>query len=228
MRLIGAVQGAAGFRESHEEYVPERGVDHRDLIELVKGTYDFQAFPNLPPGTPPPPVLNFIGGRLPTKDGPHIAIGSLLMGQEGDVVIATNTDLADVVLEDLMRLLDENLGFRLRESRKTKSYVSNVVVEFDRGLEEYFGALSRIIDVINAARRGKPLFNIKQIGFGARAVPLSAGEPIATIEEAEFLIERRAGHAFEENRYFCSAPLTTAEHVRVLEQIEAIARDEAN
>jgi hypothetical protein len=48
------------------------------------------------------------------------------------------------------------------------------------------------------------------------------------MQQADFLIERRVGSPYEANRYFCSAPMHTNDHTRVLEEIEAVARDEAN
>lgn len=219
MKFIGKLQGAAGFRESVEEYSPEKGVDSRELIELVKSTYDFQIFPTLTPGAPMPPVLTFGGGRLLASDG-SIAISNLFMSQEGDVAICADTDLADLVLNSLIALLDDNLDYRLRESQKAKSYLSNIVVQFDKGLEGYINKLSSIAGIINSKRGKESEFNIKRIGFGPVDMPHTP-DPLSTIEAAEFLIERRAGRPFSENRYFCSAPFSIGDHLAILERIEA-------
>jgi len=40
------------------------------------------------------------------------------------------------------------------------------------------------------------------------------------IENADFIIERRATADYSENIYFCSAPVTTSEHFKILTQIE--------
>lgn len=36
----------------------------------------------------------------------------------------------------------------------------------------------------------------------------------------KFIIERRQGISFERERYFCSAPMRTRDHVDILEKIE--------
>jgi hypothetical protein len=50
----------------------------------------------------------------------------------------------------------------------------------------------------------------------------ASDDVIAAQEGSEFLIERRAGHPFRENRYFCSAPLPTRKHREALVKVEQI------
>ncbi len=146
------------------------------------------------------------------------------MVPDGDVVMTITTEQADLVLKDLIRLLDETLGYRLRSSKKTQDYVSNIVVEFDRGLEEYIEKLANMACAINEARPGMEAFNIKRLTFGTE--DSQARDTLTAIQTTDFIIERRVGRPFEENRYFCSAPMTTRDHIRTLERIEAIARSE--
>jgi hypothetical protein len=226
MKLIGYMHGIAAFRETIEEFQPERGVIQRELVDLVRTTYDFQAFPIIQPGAPPLQVLSFSGGKFTSRrQDAHedsFAIGQLAMTLEGDAVITVTTEQADLVLDDLIRLLDKKLGFHLESSKKTKLYVSHVVVEFDKGLEEFISKLARIADIINETRPGIERFNLKRIVFGMpdRAIQ----DTITRLQMTDFLIERRVGRPFEENRYFCTAPMPTRDHIRALERIEAIAR----
>jgi hypothetical protein len=223
MKLIGYLQGFSAMREKIEEYLPITGITHRDQIELVRARYQFQAFPQLAPGTPPPPILFFVGGKFPSDNTPF-AINQLQMKEDGDVVVATTTEQADAVLEDLVHLLDENLGYRLASSNNTISHLSNLVVEFDDALENYVGKLSEIARAINDTRTGRPAFNIKRIAFGQGGITEAAADLLVAVEIADFLIERRANTPYEANRYFCSAPLSTTEHLQLLERIEAIVR----
>jgi hypothetical protein len=41
-----------------------------------------------------------------------------------------------------------------------------------------------------------------------------------TIENSDFAIERRGDEPYSENRYFCSAPVSTPKHIRILEMLE--------
>jgi hypothetical protein len=226
MKLVGHLHGIAAYREAIEEYQPKRGSIPRDLVELVRSNYDFQVFPVLTPGTQIPGILTFSAGRY-SGDGESFGINQLAMTQDGDIAAAVTTEQADVVLNDLMRLLDENLGYRLRPAHKTKSYLSTLIIEFDHGLEEYIGALSKMAEAINNMRQKMPAFNIRRLAFGTTDI-LQPTDPLVAIETAEFLIERRSGRPFEENRYFCSAPMTTGDHILALERIEAIARGETD
>ena len=222
MRVIGSLQGYAAFREAIEEYLPERGIAQQDLISLVSGRYNFQSFPQIPPGVQPPQVLVFTSGKFPDAD-PPFAITQIAMTQFGDVVVAVTTEQAELVLNDLVRSLDTNLGFRLGTAEKKKSLLSNLVAEFDDGLERHMNKIGKMISAINDIRIGLPPFNIKRLAFGIGDVS-QTNDPILLVEGADFLIERRQGSQYDRNRYFCSAPMSTTDHVRVLEQIEAIAR----
>jgi hypothetical protein len=222
MNLVGHLQGFSAIREKVEEYLPTRGVIYRDQIELVRARYQFQVFPQLAPGMLPPQIMLFAGGKFPSDDAPF-AINQLAMKEDGDVVLTTTTEQADTVLGDLVKLLDEKLGYRLGSSNKTISHLSNLVVEFDDRLENYIGKLSEIAKAINDARSGTPEFNIKRLAFGQGGI-IDPTDPLVAVEIADFLIERRSSTPYEANRYFCSAPVSTTEHVQLLERIEAIAR----
>jgi hypothetical protein len=222
MKLIGALHGVAAYREAVEEYSPPQGVVPREQIDLVRTRYEFQIFPTLAPGAAPPSPLNFMGGRF-SAGSSAFAITQIAMVPDGDIVMATTTEQADLVLEDLIKALDENLGYRLASANKTKSYVSQVVVEFDDPLEKSFRIFEKIINEINLCRLNKEPFNLKRIGFGTKD-SVVAPSPILAVERTEFTIERRADHPFDENRYFCAAPMTTTEHIALLQRIEEIIK----
>jgi hypothetical protein len=116
------------------------------------------------------------------------------------------------------------MRFRFSDNRpQSRKYQSNIVVEFENGLENQLSALARIERVINSAiSRPNMPFKIKQLTFGH-------GDPIANpaaflsidvFANSDFRIERRAGVSYEGNRYFCSAPTRTAELVEILQAVE--------
>lgn len=220
MKLIGPLQGYAAFRETIEEYLPKQGVVQNEIIELISRHYAFQSFPRLPPGSAPTPILIFSGGKF-ESGADAFAISQLVMHPNGDVVVALTTEQAETVLNDLIRLLDSELGFRLGESQKKKSLLSNLVVQFDVNFETQIAAISKICDIVNAARGGEMQVALKRLSFGHGDIE-QTNDPLEMVERADFLIERRKGATYAENRFFCSAPLSTTDHVRVLEEIEAV------
>jgi hypothetical protein len=44
--------------------------------------------------------------------------------------------------------------------------------------------------------------------------------PLETVENAEFVIERRAAEPFYSNRFYCIAPMRTPDHIATLERID--------
>jgi hypothetical protein len=226
MKVIGSLQGFAAMRVRIEEYLPEKGVVHKDLVEVIRERYEFQIFPRILPGAPILPILVFAGGKF-TSDTESFGLFQLIAQDGGDVIAAVTTEQADMVLNDLAQTLDSALGYRFGSAQIAKSFLSNVVVEFDEALEKSITKLLKIADAINAARVGMPAFNVKRIAFGVGSVEEPADQ-LSMVEKADFLIERRAGSRYEENRYFCSAPLPTAAHLRLLEHIEAITLRDGN
>jgi hypothetical protein len=227
MKLIGVLLGVVAIRGSQEEYIPKMAPVPQDIVELVRQTYQFAVFPQFLPGQVMPHSYTFNNGRFAVNNQ-TFGIPQLLMVPEGDIAFALSTDQAGLVLDHLFRLLDDTFGYRLMSSNKVISYVSNVVVEFDKSLSEYMASIEKMEKVINTFRpqpTAQP-FRIKRFAFGASANP-PVLDPLITVENADFLLERRLGHRFEENRYFSSAPMQTNDHIRALEEIEAIARGDA-
>jgi hypothetical protein len=221
MKLIGYLQGISAMREKPEEYLPERGVVQSDLIELVRTRYQFEVFPQI--GQPLIVPFLFQRGKFTTDTS--FAINQLIMRHDSDIVAATTTEQTDSVLEDLVKILDDNLGYRLKTSNKIMSWVSNLVVEFDGVFDDYIVKMAAMSNAINEMRAGMPKFSIKRMAFGHGGVePIAITDPLSAVERADFLIETRSGTPYQPNRYFSSAPLRTAEHIALLERIEEIVR----
>jgi hypothetical protein len=225
MKLVGILHAFAGFREAPEEYTPASVPHPHDVVNVVRAAYQFTGFPILTPGQTPPNTYQFTAGRF--SDGERtFGITQLIMSTEGDAVLTLSTDDSDIVLENLVDLLDSNFGYRLRQSNLKKRYLSNLVVQFDEGLEVYMAKLGEMEREINKHDfLGRDKLRFKQIAFGDRIEAQRVHtDPILLMEAADFIIERRAGYKFDENRFYCSAPLPTLKHIETLERLEAIAR----
>lgn len=117
--------------------------------------------------------------------------------------------------------LEERFQFRDAITRAKKNYGSGIIVEFEHGLEDYIAALANIekivTPVLNASLGVNQSVKIERLTFAydQTDVPAAKAQSIGN-----FVIERRAKAPFSQNRYFCSAPIKTSDHVRVLEEIE--------
>jgi len=222
MKVVGVLQGVSAYREIAEEYVPERQPPLQDIVQAIRAAYQFQNFPLFPPNIPPAmmAILNFRNGRFADNDV-TFGISQLVMSPKGDSVASTNTDQADLALEHLLDLMDAKFGYRLRQSSKTKIYWSHVVFEFDRGAEECARKIMSVEQIVTErVAKSKP-FRFKGVLFGSSTsqVPPNS-DPIDILDAQDFVIERRADVPFEQNRYFSSAPLSTAAHLEALREIE--------
>jgi hypothetical protein len=225
MKVIATLQGVSVLLFSADDAMPVGGVLLNDMVSVVSNAYKFTAVPTFPPGVPFQlmPILQFQNGEL-SVDGAKFVISQITITNNAIVVISQTTEASDAVLENVISLLDSSLGFRIGSSETRLTHISNIVVKFDRGLEEYLTLIGQIEQIISSAAPSSPgPFKIKRLTFGREAFNMPDPTIIASPEAAEradFVIERRVGHAFSENRYFCGAPLSTPQHIRVLETIE--------
>jgi len=216
----------AAVRVSGDDVVPQRGVLQNDLVQYVGDMYGFSVRPIIPPNAPPQafPILTFQQGRFLNKDG-MFPVQQLIIYQNGDVVSAIDTEIAEVILDDYISTLDNNFGYRYANKPQKRYYLSTIVVEFERDIGRQIDGLRKIGEILTREipREGRP-FDTKRLLFGygdAFNVVLSSPE---VIERADFTIERRGGEPSERNRYFSSAPVRTRDHVRILELIEEAIR----
>lgn len=223
MEVIGTITGMSSYRALPEEYNPEHPPPIQDVINLIRATYQFGSFPISGPTVPFTGPFTFGGGRF-TDGSVSFGIGQLVLLTDGDIVVTASTSDSDLVLEHLVSLLDENFGYRLRAAHKRKSYHSTVVIEFDESLNRYIEKLSRIEQLLKPFRAQDDPYRLqfKSLTFGGDTSPPGI-DLLLQIERADFTIERRAGQT-NPNRYFCTAPITTGDHLRILAQIEEITR----
>jgi len=195
----------------------------RDIIEFIAQSYQFAVKPQIPPNIPPfmIPIFVFQSGQFVIGDE-KLPIIQLAVIQNGDIVTASTTEVADRILDDFMSRMDSNFGYRFGEAvEKTRSYMSSFVVEFDKPLEEKISALKRFEEILNGASIRSEPFKIKRLAFGSGDIQqLQSISSIDEMKKSDFFIERRVGEPYARNRYFCSAPMKTADHVKLLELIE--------
>lgn len=221
MKLIKTVSGTVCIRVSGDEAVPPLGVDLRQLIDFIATTYQFAVKPQMPQGLIIPinqPLL-FQAGVM-TKENDKWPITQLVSVQNGDMVTAASTEIADAVLEDYMSQLDKQLGFRFSQAEKRKVYLSGITVEFEKGIESQIRGLAEIEAILGRELKRTDPFKIKRLAFGWGDPVVPTDLNFQTIESFDFTIERRVDEPYSRNRYISIAPTTLSEHLRILQAIE--------
>jgi hypothetical protein len=180
------------------------------------------ALASAPGGMPmfmqPPLVLQ---NGIATIDETKIPIPRIEIAQDvSRIGLQTiTTDEGDLILNDLISVMEGACGFRNIKEFSKRHYGSSVIIQFEKGIEDYIGIIGEIQQIISPALKLASELDqeakIERIGFGfdPSLVPASKA-PIQG-----FLLERRNDRPFNENRYFSSAPLRTSDHIRVLQQI---------
>jgi hypothetical protein len=218
MRFINSISGTVALHVSGDEVAPLRGINQRDFIEFIGNAYNFASKPQLLP--PPLQTLEvaFQSGTF-VQGNERFLIMQLLSASNGDIVTAITTDIAEAVLNDYIEKLNAELGYRFsgKDGRRL-TYQSNIVVQFDGRLEEKIKGLKEIESILAKEMPRSVPFNLKKLTFGH-------GNPIVAltldnIENSDFSLERRGNELYSGNKYFCSAPVPTSEHIRIIEVLE--------
>ncbi len=152
------------------------------------------------------------------------SIEKLDIYNDGMVIAAkAPSDFIEAFLDDLMHWVKEDLGMEVWVSREvTRLYDSELVVELDPSvlnvLEQLNGIGCKLSKMI-AENCGMKV-DYHALGFGYSCEPTSNRGLMPT----SFRLERRLASEFHLNQFISSAPLTTSQHLELLESIEVSAR----
>jgi hypothetical protein len=154
-----------------------------------------------------PHNLHFRDGEFTDAEGRSIYVG---MSVHDDGLVAetrASTAEADRFMEEALTWFAKKHGFpHFSELQFKKLYVSELVVELNLSSnlfsDEALSFLSRLK------------------GVAGNSIDLSAlifaPDPTVSKNTAPFRIERLANSGFKDNRYLCTAPVPTSEHVNLL------------
>jgi hypothetical protein len=206
-----------------EEMMPLGPTDGRDNLNQIKTRYEFLKVTDLTTTSREEIEKNGIrmeGGRF-SFEGQTVVIGSLAIFLDGIVVTANRTEYGEAMIHDLLEFSQDRLGFRKPITAPRFLFLSQIVVEFEIRLANLISKYSAISDLIT--RELVPIYQNKEpVNFCRVDFELEKKAIPSGITAPRFVIERRANIPFERERYFCGAPLRTAAHLRVLEEIEKL------
>jgi len=221
MKVVGPINGIAAVYAPADEVVPLEGLTTTDLVNFVGETYNFAVRPEgITNATPTPPLLSFQSGKLVNDTGSYPIQHMTLLGN-GDAVGAQNTDIATIVLNDLIGRLRDELKFRYTPKHRPRFYLSTLVVKFERPIEDQLAAFGRIEAILNShlPRENAP-FKPKALSFGCGDPGGLNFQDVRDHAKVDFMLQRRVGFPYSENAYFSVMPAPTDMHIAILEEIE--------
>ncbi|MGF1623283.1 MAG: hypothetical protein ACFCVH_00255 [Alphaproteobacteria bacterium] len=218
MKLIGHETGRLIVLFPAEEIRPHSGMYLPYVQAELNQRYGFIKQPDL---SRPIEELDRDGykfghGRA-VIDGRLIAIIEFAIYNDGIVINCNRTDDAELIWSDLMEWSKDALGIREFTREPRKLYRSVLIVEFENQMSSLlkdFADIKYIVEdaLTNTPHRGDVDFVSISFGLDPTKIPGLSPPP--------FVIERRGGSPYEQNRYFCQAPLPTQAHINALERLE--------
>ena len=199
------------YRPTGQLYIPE-------AIAKIVQRYSFVKHPSIEDLTKN--VQTFGVGKFENSQ-----IQEMSVYNDGVIASASsNTNIIDAFLSDVLTWSKENLGLiQAVTAKPEKHYESNIVIKSK-------------VDMTNVA---KPRLGVLQAFnkiwkrgyFGNAFVPASFNLDCdkslfrGLRKPIHFGFERRVGVPFEENIFHSTAPLTTDDHLDLLERLEALAEE---
>lgn len=131
-----------------------------------------------------------------------------------------DTIFLDRFLDDVIEVA-KGLGLKYRPSAPVaRIYTSSLEVAADIGFTERYAELSQLWQRLTTMVAG---YGITLSTYQLATMAAHSDPTVATpIQPGRFIFERRAGHPFGENLFYSEAPVSTNEHLELLEILEAI------
>lgn len=200
-----------------------------DIIRQIRDRYGFVQFPMTPQelfALDAP--LTFIHGRHVTSAGKSILIQNLKVAAEGiavdtgasndgGTIMQPSTDDADAVMHDLLSWATTEL--KIPFDSPGGWYISQLEVQFSESIDDWFTPWKQIGERLSERHTAAagPVPPYRPYSFSMQIDP-ATGVKVP----CDFRIERRVTMPFDSNVYFSAAPLSTSEHIALLEDVERL------
>jgi hypothetical protein len=203
-----------------EEIIPLGGASDPEVIAKVQARYHFVRGPDLKSEEIAKNGYKFEGGHF--KHGEMtVRIVDFALYRDGVVINGVETEGVEAFLDDVVAFMQKEFGFRDFITKPRRYFQSQVIVEFAQSPSKLIRSFDRITAAISEPL--KRIYDLEvPIGFARLDFETDRTTTHAPAAIQRFIIERRAGISFDNERYFCASPMRTRDHVAVLEQIEGL------
>jgi hypothetical protein len=138
------------------------------------------------------------------------------------LLLPKKTEWSDAFLNDVVNWTTERFGFQKIVSGIRKVYSSTLVVDFERPLSRLIAGYEDISELISARTitlmPNQAPMQFSRLDFEIDKQTFNSGQ----VAVPKFVLERRGGVSFSQERYFTIAPMHTADHIEVLTEIEKL------
>jgi hypothetical protein len=186
------------------------------VLPLLVDQYKFVHFPSLKDAIEAKDGIQFKNGEFVVSEQDHPIAINLTIYNDGLVADSeSSTVYSDAfLLEILTKLSDIVKGPSYEQIIRKKNYLSELFVSTNESLEIINPKLKQISKQLRDDFGEDRFFEVGRISFWP--------DQLDRVNPIPFSIERAVGVPFSENRYFSSAPLHTAQHIKLLDRFEKL------
>lgn len=189
-----------------------------DLVEGIRNRYSFFEVPRKADEINPQAGIQFQLGRFE-----NALIGKLVIYDQGvSAESPVPTEILDAFLDDLASWTTSEFGVTHRAMEPVpRSYLSSIEVQPTFDFASLFKEVSPLPLALTKMLTDEG-FTLPSYEFNGFSLHVDGDtEETKPLRPGKFVFERRAGRDFSENVYYSEAPTTTANHLRLLELLEA-------
>lgn len=219
MKLIGQELGRIIVLFPIEEVRPASGIPLIPLVDGIRNRYNFVKPPDL---NRPITDLDRDGYSFQVgtflHEGQVITIREFTVYPDGVSVSCLDTTHADAFFDDIVNVAKEAFGFREFAREPRKIYRSQVIVEFEKSLNQLingFTELSRLLQSAYEQHTGhNKAVDLNRVDFRMDSTKIPGIPPVS------FILERKFGSPHENQRFISEAPVPSQAHLQLLQEIE--------
>jgi hypothetical protein len=217
MEIVSIHRAQVFQRFVPDEVRPEQDIYLPRLYELAREKYGFINASDITKASAE--GVKFQGGKV-VCEGREIAVESMSVHSDGIIVACRSTSDGDLVVDDAVEWGISFWGWRRPKTIIPRVYTSWIIVDFHSSTSTLFRNFAKLQKLIADAHEeaGGARLDFEVAKLSIAADPKS----LPQFTNTEYLIDRRQDTPFSQNRFFCSAPLRTDAHLRLLEKLERL------
>jgi hypothetical protein len=224
LKIISFDNARATWLFPLEEFAPVAGADGRAILAGIAARYGFTRLPAITTREDMAKNGTQFGVGQFEIDGARVNIPDFIVYNDGIVAVAEKTEWADKFLEDVVQWVKGEFGFRDFSSGIRKLYASTLIVDFEWPLSRLLRGYELISELISS-RTITIMPSRKPLQFSRLDFEVDKTELEGQLALPKFILERRSGVLFSQERYYTVAPMHTASHIEVLTEIEKLVSE---